>query len=94
MEKQSEKEAVMMKCGHAANSMQGTLDGNFVPCCAICVPKPEAFQVATGEIDLSGRIAKCRYCGAEMPSSLNLPFFSYNEKLKSDSFYCGCWGWD
>lgn len=81
----------MMKCGHAANAVDK--DGN--PCCAICAGfTPNAFIVDDSAPDLTGRKAKCCYCGKERESSPELPFFEYKPDKEYDKFYCGCWGWD
>lgn len=81
----------MMKCGHAANAVDK--DGN--PCCAICAGStPDAFVVEDKEIDLTGRKARCLYCGSLKDSSPDLPFFEYRPDRKFDGFYDGCKGWD
>ena len=79
---------VLMKCGHTANALI-----NGKPCCAICVPKREAFEIAN-KPNLDGRKAKCYYCGEERKSNYDLPFFEYNEDKEYDTYYCGCYGWD
>lgn len=79
---------VLMKCGHTA---QGKENGK--PCCVICFPKKEAFEIVE-EFDLKNRIAKCCYCNKETKSDLNLPFFEYKPNEKFDEYYCGCYGWD
>ena len=80
----------MMKCGHAANST----DGEGKPVCVICFGlKPGAAEVAD-EPDLEGREAKCTYCSNKCPSSTNLAFFEHRPDRPSDSYYCGCFGWD
>ena len=50
---------VLMKCGHTANAEYE--DGK--PCCLICAPKIEAFEIAEEKPDLKRRKAKCDYCG-------------------------------
>lgn len=81
----------IMKCGHAANAV----DKNGNPCCAICVGfTPNAFIVDDRTPDLTGRKAKCFYCGKERESSIELPFFEYKPDKEYDKFYCGCGGWD
>lgn len=79
------KSKKLMACGHAANA---TFDGE--PACAIC-RKTEAAQV---QMDLEGRSAWCVLCGENTQSSTNLPFFEYRPNLDTDTYYCGCWGWD
>ena len=46
---------VLMKCGHTANATYGE---DNKPCCLICAPKPEAFEVITELPDLTGRKAR------------------------------------
>ena len=81
---------VMMKCGHAANATH-----NGKPVCAICFGfTPDAQIVADTAPDLTGRKARCGYCGKLTDSKISLPFFEYRPNCKYDSYYCGCWGWD
>ena len=84
----------LMKCGHIANAVDSA--GN--PICAICTRiKPEAYQVdreVSGTEGLEGRKAKCDYCNMTQDSNWGLPFFRYQSDCKTDSFYCGCRGWD
>lgn len=82
---------VMMKCGHAANAV--TADGK--PCCAICAGfTPDAEIIADTAPDLTGRKARCGYCGKLTDSKISLPFFEYRPDMDTDSYYCGCRGWD
>ena len=46
------------------------------------------------EVDLTGRIAKCDMCSNTQKSSENLAFFKYKPNSNTDSYYCGCWGWN
>ena len=78
----------MMKCGHAANA---TRKGK--PCCAICVGLTENGAIPVETPPLEGRVAQCS-CGNSKPSSLNLAFFEHRPKCQTDSYYCGCRGWD
>lgn len=55
---------------------------------------PNAFIVEDKEIDLTGRKARCSYCGSLRDSSPNLPFFEYKPDREFDRFYDGCKGWD
>ena len=84
----------MMECGHAA---QGTMkipdfdnEGQIdIHVCVICdckivIPNPT----------LDGRMARCPYCKKETPSRIKLPFFQHREGNDTDSYYCGCRGWD
>lgn len=83
-------EPVLMKCGHTANAEYD--DGK--PCCLICSPKREAYEVIDEKPDLTGRKAKCTDCGEIVDSNWNLPFFEYCPDKEYDRFYSGCWGWD
>lgn len=83
-------EPVLMKCGHTANAEYD--DGK--PCCLICSPKREAYEVVDEKPDLIGRKAKCTDCGEIVDSNWNLPFFEYCPDKEYDRFYSGCWGWD
>lgn len=82
----------MMKCGHAANA----IDGANRPCCAICamVHGDAARTVDTSPPDLTGRAATCAYCGSRTPSSARLAFFKHTPSRPMDDYYCGCRGWD
>lgn len=83
-------EPVLMKCGHTANAEYD--DGK--PCCLICSPKREAYEVVDNKPNLTGRKAKCTDCGEIVDSNWNLPFFEYCPDKEYDRFYSGCWGWD
>lgn len=83
-------EPVLMKCGHTANAEYD--DGK--PCCLICSPKREAYEIVDEKPDLTGRKAKCTDCGEIVDSNWNLPFFEYCPDKEYDRFYSGCWGWD
>lgn len=65
--------AVMMECGHAANSeFQGK------PACAICVlTDRRALLVQPTPPDLAGRTARCCKKSGLVPSSPELPFFEF-----------------
>lgn len=81
----------MMKCGHIGYAKDK--DGN--PCCAICAGStPDAFIVEDNQPNLTGRKARCLYCGSLKDSSPDLPFFEYRPDRKFDGYYCGCKGWD
>lgn len=84
----------MMKCGHAANAVRsGTND----PVCVICMGiDPGADRVDNSPSDFAGRMASCSYCRRERSSSEfeRLAFFKYRPDSKTDSYYCGCRGWD
>ena len=85
----------LMKCGHVAQAK----DQHDHPCCAICAGiTPAAFEVErelTHPTDgLEGRKAECPYCGRTTDSRWTLPFFEYRPDKETDSYYCGCFGWD
>jgi len=87
----SNLERTHMACGHVANAK---LD-NGDPCCIICYGiHPGAGQVVEPP-DLTGREAKCYYCG-KIVSSMNgrIQFFNHLPEKDYDEFYCGCKGWD
>lgn len=76
----------LMKCGHVANGK--TFDGK--PICVIC----NCVEAAETKPNPDGRKAKCYWCGKEVESSFNLPFFKFRPEQEYDSYYCGCGGWD
>lgn len=76
----------IMKCGHIANAE--TPDGK--PACAIC----GCFDIADEQPILRNRKARCSYCGKEVDSNFNLPFFEFKPAEEYDSYYCGCGGWN
>ena len=77
----------MMKCGHAPN---GTEMATGKPVCVIC-----GCNEIVKTSDFTNRESYCLYgCGAQVPSSDNLPFFEYRPNLKFDRYYCGCRGFD
>ena len=82
---------VMMKCGHAANAVNGKGE----PSCVICVGiDPGAEEVAESP-NLEGRFATCSYGKhGRVPSDLGLAFFAYHPDKDEDEYYCGCYGWD
>jgi hypothetical protein len=81
----------LMKCGHAANATDE--EGRQV--CVICIGiNPGADEIDENPPILEGRMAKCTYCKSTMPSSTELPFFTYLGDKEKDDYYCGCRGWD
>lgn len=71
----------MMKCGHAAQA----IDGKGDPACVICHPDPEARIVANPAPSLEGRRARCAYYGS-VPTGRN---HSSNHRCKrSDPCLC------
>lgn len=81
--------ATMMQCGHSANAQ----DDQGKPVCVICAGIAPGWDVPASEPDLTGRKAKCAG-HAEVPSSTDLAFFSYQPEKPYDSYYCGHGGWD
>lgn len=80
----------MMKCGHAANAV----DRSGKPTCAICIGINEGATTVAPDPDLADRNAKCIYCSKTKPSSTKLAFFEHRSQSETDSFYCGCYGWN
>lgn len=91
----------LMACGHAANAT--TQAGQ--PVCAICVGIDSGSRTPAAVPDLTGRQAVCSYANGRSPhrpgdypspspSTLNLPFFKHRPSQDTDTFYCGCFGWD
>lgn len=88
-------EKVLMKCGHTANATYTDENGEVKPCCAICLGTNKgATEIVEKKANLKGRIATCICCHKEKASDYGLPFFEHNKKYKTDSYYCGCKGWD
>jgi hypothetical protein len=92
---------VMMKCGHAANAVNGNGD----PACVICVGIDLGAEIVDeSPPSLEGRMAKCAYRrmrnkqphpdNLTVPSSPDLAFFEHKPDAEFDVYYCGCWGWD
>ncbi len=77
----------ILKCGCAPNAYDGETGKG---CCII----HNCYEEMNIQPDLTGRIAKCEYCSKKMPSSTDLPFFSYHPDKEYDNYYCGCMGWD
>lgn len=76
----------LMACGHIANGENEKGE----PCCVIC----HCHETKQEKPDLKGRVAKCSHCGSLTDSKTSLPFFEYRPNLQTDSYYCGCYGWD
>lgn len=70
----------MMKCGHAANGTHPAHSDHesnrMEPCCVICAPTKEAYEIDPNPPDLRNREARCS-CDARRPSSPSLPFFDF-----------------
>ena len=88
-ELESRRDPPMMKCGHAANAV----NGHGKPSCVICVGIHPGAEVVDEDVEIAeGRIAKCFDCKKEAPSSTALPFFEHRSDSNRDNFYCGCRG--
>lgn len=81
---------MMMQCGHSANGTTSNGD----PCCVICFGFTDKAELVAEQPDLTGRIALCSPCKKPVPSSDKLPFFNYRPTVDTDSYYCGCRGWE
>ena len=92
---------VLMACGHVAQGVNGNGD----PVCVVCFGIREGATVVAEKPSLEGRRAYCSYATGRdgespkvhsegVPSSWDLPFFSYRPERETDTYYCGCWGWD
>ena len=87
----------MMKCGHAANAVNGL----GKPVCVLCI----GLGIGCNEIDHTFEVSKNReaiccykYGSCEIhgkkPSSTDLAFFESKPDKEFDEYYCGCHGWD
>lgn len=85
---------ILMKCGHAAAATRTLPDGSSIPCCPIHAGTPEGETPAEAPPDLTGRTAKCGECRNTAPSGLHLAFFEHRPGEATDSYYCGCHGWE
>lgn len=82
---------LVMKCGHTALGRKR--DGS--PVCPMCVGiDPRAEIVDDNPPVLDGRMAVCPYCKRERASDYGLPFFEHRPTRDTDSYYCGCRGWE
>lgn len=88
----------IMKCGHPDNTKLELPDGTKIPACAICGCtdiKKEITELTEG---LEDRMAVCNQHKngkpTPIPSRWDLPFFEYRPECDTDTYYCGCWGWD
>lgn len=82
----------LMRCGHTAQAV----DKDGKPVCAICIGINLGAEVLADKMpDLTGRIATCPSCKTSRPSDIALPFFEFGKNgSPTDSYYCGCRGWD
>jgi hypothetical protein len=71
----------MMRCGHAANA----IDGNGKDCCVICAPDPSAYEVV--EVDLSDRKARCEYYGETIGYKGSC---DYPKSVRTEDKVCRC----
>lgn len=66
-------------------------DGKFEWCCSAHGQRSELDE----QDPLEGRVATCCYGNhAEVDSDYDLPFFQYRPGRSTDTYYCGCEGWD
>lgn len=88
----------IMKCGHADNATLELPDGTKAPACAICGCIEIVKEITDPTECLEGRKAICnQHKGSgngETHSNWNLPFFEYRPKCDTDTYYCGCRGWN
>lgn len=84
--------STLMECGHASQGVNGLNK----PVCVICIGIDQRASIpAEKPPDLTGRKAVCSSCDKRANSHFNLAFFSYKgSKSATDSYYCGCRGWD
>jgi len=81
----------LMKCGHTASGK----DSQGSPVCVACIGiYPGARQIDENPPSLTGRSAKCVYCGKKVTSKLSLAYFQSRINQEEDRYYCGCKGWD
>lgn len=86
-EERAKYDKQLMACGHVANAEDAA---THKPCCVIC----NCHKIAQNKPDLRNRVAKCSTCGHITKSDFSLPFFEYRPDFKTDTYYCGCYGWD
>ena len=80
---------LILECGCAENCRIRHKDYNGLGCIEHG-PKPPLAE----QPDLTGRVAICFPSCPTAPSDTCLPFFKYRAGRESDSYYCGCMGWD
>lgn len=81
----------LMKCGHTGFGRDAKTGE---PVCIACLGiRDGATEIDDNPPDLSERMAQCS-CGKAAPSSPQLAFFKHEPTRKTDSYYCGCWGWN
>lgn len=83
----------MMACGCRASGTCTSLHGvKYDPPVPVCVVH-SCIEVGE-EPNLEGRVAKCSSCRRTQPSTEPAAFFTHYPNHDTDSFYCGCRGWD
>ena len=82
-----------MKCGHTAN---GTWGANREPACVICAGiSAGAYEVDDDPPSLEDRMMNCAYHREpQIPTNPQAAFFEHRPDRDTDSYYCGCKGWD
>lgn len=78
----------LMECGHTNNALH-----NGEPACAGCGCY-NAVREVIGSDGIEGRTAECEACRLTTSSKWSLPFFHHRPDRETDSYYCGCRGWD
>ena len=83
----------LMACGCVA---QGVSLAKMKPVCIVHLGFNKAAEEPVKEMpNLSGRKSKCRYCSKmDVDSSFKLPYFNHRTDQDTDTFYCGCAGWN
>jgi hypothetical protein len=91
----SRSKPVLLKCGHASNSVRTASGGGDhapIPSCVIC----DCIDPEPKEITLEGRTAICCNERSKVPSTLDLAFFKYRgegsrqatETCANCGYYC------
>jgi hypothetical protein len=82
----------LMACGCSAQGVMVDKEtGNKIPCCVV----HDCTIPAENQPDLTGRKAVCTYSGHRpVDSKFKLAYFVYTPEKETDSYYCGCYGWD
>ncbi len=89
--KSQKKVTTLMKCGHVANGE----DRFGKPICLICIHNDKNANLPSDSLpDLTDRQAICLECGKIVQSSFGLVFFEHRPIKDTDTFYCGCEGWE
>lgn len=80
----------VMACGCSSSGSYLVQNGEYKKACPFHNTTEEMEEIPS----LKGRLAKCYDCKTHATSSWKLPFFQYLKDKKTDSYYCGCHGWD